>query len=66
MTQTILHNRIRCKKCNDIIESVHVHDFNYCKCGKVFVDGGREYGRFGFPGGNIEDWIEDLSEYKSE
>lgn len=36
-------NKIQCKFCGDIIESTHVHDFKYCKCGKVAVDGGHEY-----------------------
>ena len=39
----ILKNRIRCRTCGDIIESLHVHDFKYCFCGKVAVDGGKEY-----------------------
>lgn len=55
---TIIHNRLRCKKCGDIIESFSVHDLKYCKCGAIFVDGGREYARYG---GELED-IEDLSE----
>jgi len=36
-------NVVRCNRCFDIIESVHVHDFVRCKCGKVAVDGGNEY-----------------------
>jgi DNA-directed RNA polymerase subunit N (RpoN/RPB10) len=39
----IIRNAIRCVKCGDVIESTHVHDFRYCKCGTVAVDGGREY-----------------------
>ena len=62
----ILHNRIRCKKCNDVIESNHRHDFKYCGCGSVFIDGGHDYQRCGFPGGNVEDWIEFLSEHEPE
>jgi hypothetical protein len=55
-----LHNRIRCKHCDDVIESLSVHDFKRCKCGSVFVDGGREYGRRGWPGGDPEDHYEEL------
>ncbi len=55
-------NKCRCKKCNDVIESKHVHDFVSCSCGGIFTDGGREYIRRGWKGGNIDDWIEDLSE----
>lgn len=43
MREKILTNKIKCLKCGDIIESIHVHDFNYCSCGRVAVDGGREY-----------------------
>jgi len=38
-----MRNRIRCRMCGDIIESKHVHDFVYCTCGSVAVDGGQEY-----------------------
>lgn len=54
----ILKNKAQCKKCEDIIESTHVHDFRRCSCGAIFVDGGREYLR---RGGEFEDIIE-LSE----
>ena len=53
-------NKIRCKKCGDIIESKSVHDFRFCKCESVAVDGGHNYLR---RVGNLEDW-EDLSEYE--
>ena len=36
-------NKIKCIKCGDIIESIDVHDFKWCSCGAVAVDGGREY-----------------------
>ena len=62
----LIRNAIRCKKCGDEIESTHGYDFKYCSCGSVFIDGGREYGRYGYPGGNIEDWIENLMEYEEE
>jgi Zn finger protein HypA/HybF involved in hydrogenase expression len=39
----IVKNAIRCNHCKDEIESVHRHDFKYCKCGKVAVDGGKDY-----------------------
>jgi len=58
-TSNIVHNRARCRKCGDVIESTHVHDFKYCSCGSIFVDGGQEYIR---RGGNFED-IESLDEY---
>ena len=54
----IIINKIRCKKCGDEIESTYCHDFKFCKCGAVAVDGGKDYRR---RGGNREDW-EELSE----
>ncbi len=56
----ILANKIQCKKCGDIIESHSVHDFKFCKCGAVAVDGGHEYLR---RCGSFENII-DLSEWK--
>ena len=37
--------KIRCLKCNDIIESLSVHDYKKCKCGACSIDGGNEYTR---------------------
>ena len=48
-------NAIRCKKCRDEIESHYGHDFKFCKCGAVAVDGGKEYAR---RLGNFEDYEE--------
>jgi hypothetical protein len=31
---------IQCKKCLDIIESKHIHDFKECSCKSVGIDGG--------------------------
>ena len=39
----IICNKIQCKKCGDIIESVSSHDFKTCSCGACSVDGGHEY-----------------------
>jgi len=41
--QIIIRNSIKCLSCDDEIESRHVHDFKFCKCGKIAVDGGHEY-----------------------
>ena len=54
--------KVKCKKCGDVIQSTYRHDFVYCKCETIFVDGGDDYMRLGFPGGEIEDWIEVLDE----
>lgn len=43
----VVRNQCQCKKCGDIIESKHRHDFVSCKCGAIFTDGGRDYIRRG-------------------
>ena len=58
----IIKNAIQCRKCGDVIESKHVHDFISCSCGAVAVDGGHDYLR---RCGNKEDIIE-LSIVKSD
>lgn len=44
----IKKNSIRCLKCGEEIESTHRHDFKYCRCRNVFVDGGKDYLRRGY------------------
>ena len=39
--------KIRCLKCNDIIESKDLHDCVSCKCGACSIDGGNQYTRIG-------------------
>ena len=53
----ILINKIRCNFCGDEIESTHVHDFKFCSCGSVAVDGGREYLKRSFTNG-LDDFTE--------
>lgn len=57
-SKKILVNKIQCKKCKDIIKSKHVHDFKWCSCKSITVDGGLELGDF-------ENIIE-LSEFEIE
>lgn len=41
-------NKVQCLKCNTILESKTVHDFQQCKCENyTFTDGGNEYQRIG-------------------
>jgi len=51
----IIQNELECKKCGDIIYSSNRHDFKYCKCGSVAVDGGMDYLR---RAGNLADIVE--------
>ena len=39
----IIVNKIKCKKCGDVIESTHRHDFKICKCGAVAIDGWHDH-----------------------
>ena len=39
----IISNKIKCKKCGDIIESKSTNDYKKCSCGAVAVDGGKDY-----------------------
>ncbi len=55
-------NKVKCKKCGDILESKSRHDFVRCSCKSIFVDGGQEYCRIGCPDGKTEDWIEFIKE----
>lgn len=61
----ILHNRIRCKICGQILESKSTHQFVPCKCfcesgGEkgCFVDGGHSYFRWGGDPGTYENLSE--------
>lgn len=39
----IIENSAVCNKCGEKIISTHVHDFVWCKCQAIAVDGGTEY-----------------------
>ncbi len=39
--------KLKCKKCGSIIESKYRHDFVWCSCESIFIDGGRDYTKFG-------------------
>ena len=43
MKERIIKNAAKCLNCKIVIESKHRHDFVWCKCGKIAVDGGRDY-----------------------
>ena len=43
MSERIIRNSIRCRKCGDDLVSEHRHDFRWCNCGAVAVDGGTAY-----------------------
>jgi hypothetical protein len=39
----IILNAIKCLHCGDKLVSTHRHDFKFCKCKSVAVDGGEAY-----------------------
>lgn len=43
----IISNQAKCLKCGDEPFSQYRHDFKYCECGNIFVDGGMSYVRHG-------------------
>lgn len=43
MREVVVTNKAQCKLCGDVIESKHRHDFKWCKCGEISVDGGKSY-----------------------
>lgn len=56
MPRQILCNAIICTSCGERIVSEHVHDFRWCCCKKVAVDGGKEYLK---RWGDRKDYVED-------
>ncbi len=63
--QKVIKNKVKCLKCNTIIESFHCHDFKSCPCQNIYVDGGTDYIRRLGPG-LMDGTIEDLSEFEDE
>ncbi len=57
----IITNKAECHSCEDVIQSMFRHDYQTCKCGNLFVDGGRDYLRRGGPAFGDGSWT-DLSE----
>ena len=53
-----IRNRAKCKLCGDVIESKFRHDFVWCKCKAIFIDGGNDYHRRGGDLKNLEE-VED-------
>ena len=41
--EVIISNKIKCKKCGDIIESKSTNDYKRCSCGAASIDGGKDY-----------------------
>lgn len=39
---------IKCSKCHELVYSRARHDYNFCSCGSVGIDGGRSYTKVSF------------------
>lgn len=35
--------KVKCIKCGSVIQSMHRHDFKWCPCNTIAVDGGSDY-----------------------
>ena len=53
--EKIISNKIKCKKCGDVIKSKNTNDYKRCSCGAVAVEGGKNYLK---RIGNEEDYVE--------
>jgi hypothetical protein len=58
--EQIRTNKIKCKKCGDVIELNSINDYKKCFCVAVAVDGEKDYLK---RIGNEEDY-EELSKFK--
>lgn len=54
MTEYTPLNMATCRLCLTTIESKYTHDFVWCKCGAIAVDGGQSYMK---RVGNPEDFL---------
>lgn len=57
----IILNSIQCNFCKDVIISFHKHDFKFCKCKNVSIDGGLDYLKRGF---HKQDDYRELSQFE--
>ena len=64
MRNDILRNAARCRKCGAVIESKHSYDKVPCKCGAIFVYGGKEFVRQGGNSRDIQSLV--ITEYMDE
>ena len=62
LKMVLTSNRAKCLLCGEIIESTYRHDFKWCSCRNVAVDGGLDYLKRCFI--KPDSWI-DMSETSS-
>jgi len=54
MEKSVVVSTVKCKKCGDQIYSRARHDFRWCACKSVAVDGGRDYLKISGESGDFE------------
>ena len=59
--EAIISNQVLCLLCGDKPYSRHRHDFQWCRCGAVAVDGGQSYLRRVYKQGLDQSNIIDIS-----
>jgi hypothetical protein len=64
LVERVITNKAQCKLCGDIIESLHGHHMQWCKCGEIAVDGGKNYLRRSAK--NLDNIIELSETYEEE
>jgi len=57
---------IKCKKCGSIIFSRATHDFRWCACNSIAIDGGSDYTRIIGNPKNIESIVFDIEQTEKE
>lgn len=57
MKHDLTRARYQCTHCEDVIQSSHRHDFVWCECKHIYVDGGKDYTRLGYPAEPRDYWI---------
>lgn len=35
-------NKVRCKKCGSFLESTDPNEIKYCRCGSIWISGGKD------------------------
>ena len=55
---------IKCKECGDELFSYHRHDFKWCSCKSVAIDGGDDYMKVVGDPNKVEDIEKDKSDNK--
>lgn len=58
----IKSNKAQCLRCGDIVESKTRHDFVWCRCRSLAVDGGQDYLKRSF----VDAAWQEMSEFEEE